>query len=123
MLALSAVVCINSCENKVAIVPSAASNSSSCPPVDTATLYYSKGIDTLINTQCAVSGCHVPRSTAVDFTSYSALSADASGGTSSKFYAYVHSGNPMVMPNVPQSGWNDCMKAKLLQWVLNGARQ
>lgn len=121
ILSLVAVISINSCENKVGVVPSA--STSSCPPVDTAKLYYSKGIDTIINTQCAVAGCHVVHGTGVNFSTYAALQTDATGGTSSKFYAYLVLGNPMIMPNVPQAGWNDCMKNKLVQWVEKGSPQ
>jgi len=120
LFAFAAMV-ITSCENKEALLPTTVL-SASC---DTTHLTYNGGIDTIINTQCAVSGCHVPHSTAPNYNTYAALSANASGGTSSLFYGDLVKGNPHVMPNVPQPGWNSnpCLKAKLVQWVLDGAPQ
>jgi hypothetical protein len=114
---------IQSCENKVAITP-VATNSvpANC---DTAKLTYSGGIDTIINTQCAVSGCHVSRSTAPDFTSYYNLTTYIANGKTSTMYTCLVNGNPYVMPNVPQPGWssNPCLLAKLKQWLIVGAPQ
>jgi hypothetical protein len=92
---------------------------------DTAGLSYNNGIDTIINTQCAVSGCHARRGTGPDFTSYANLSTYISGGQSSLFYTCLIDGTPYAMPSTPQPGWatDPCLLAKLKEWILVGAPQ
>jgi hypothetical protein len=124
-LAIITALFINSCENKEALPMGIAPLSTSC---DTTHLTYSGGINTIINTQCAVSGCHNgTSSTANDFTSYYALQPYATakkGPTSSEFYTCLYEGTPYQMPNVAQPGWTDaCTQAKLKQWILDGAPQ
>lgn len=119
MVAFTAMV-ISSCESKEALPVIALP--SNC---DTTHLTYNGGIDSLINTQCAVSGCHVPRggAGAASFTTYAGLSSYASGGKSAQIYTCLMYGNPYRMPNVAQPGWNTCDLDKITQWVLDGAPQ
>lgn len=123
---LFAAVAINSCENKEALPAGIGMLTKSC---DTTHLTYTGGIDTIINTQCATSGCHDGYSaTAPDFTNYAALQSYAQntrkGPQSTTFYTCLYEGTPYQMPNIPQPGWSDaCTQAKLKQWILDGAPQ
>lgn len=123
-IVLFGAIVISSCEDKVALTPLA--NNAIPSNCDTAHLTYSGGIDTIINTQCNVSGCHDGKSrTAPNLTTYSLVMVYASGGKTSKFYTCLFQSTPYVMPNVPQPGWssNPCLKAKLQQWLIVGAPQ
>jgi hypothetical protein len=128
VILLCAVICINSCENKEALFPpgSSTGGGGSIWPAgcDSTNLTYNGGIDSIINTQCAVAGCHVPRggASADDFQGYANATSQTSGGKSSMFYQRLE-GIGNLMPNTPQPGWDPCMKIRLEQWVLNGAPQ
>lgn len=118
------VIVINSCQKNVGYVAVVAA------PCDTAGMTYSSGagapIQTIINTQCAVSGCHAPGSPKAngDFSTYANVYLHASGGKSSAMYTNLVGPTTQPMPNIAQPGWDpNCMKAKLVEWILIGAPQ
>ena len=84
---------------------------------DTATLSYNNEIKTIVNNNCAVSGCHSAGSPFRDFTTYSGINAVISNGL---FKNRVIDKNPSIMPvgGFPV-GSDD--EAKLLCWVEKGA--
>jgi hypothetical protein len=133
VILLCAVICINSCESKEALMPVSSGNGgggsggSKWPAgCDSTNLTYSGGIDSIINTQCAVAGgCHLPKSgtAAANFNSYAGVTAYTSGGASSMFYQRLEGKGGALMPSSAQPGWDPCMKLRLEQWVINGAPQ
>jgi hypothetical protein len=118
---LVSVLFINSCENNSAVP------SSSLPGTcDTAALTYSSGpnkMQTVINTYCAISGCHVPGGGggAPDYTSYSNLSLYASGKQGSLFWQYLFVNQ--TMPLSPQPPLTSCNQNKFKAWLSAGAPQ
>ncbi|HTA81391.1 MAG TPA: hypothetical protein VK783_00525 [Bacteroidia bacterium] len=124
------IICINACENKVAVLPVPVPLAANCDTTHATYNSSSDSVSGIINTQCAVSGCHVYGSAvANDLTSYSAIQASGyitskKGPTGTLMYTCLYNGTPYVMPNVAQPGWNDpCNQAKLKQWILNGFPQ
>ncbi|MGP8215358.1 MAG: hypothetical protein ACLQQ4_07335 [Bacteroidia bacterium] len=112
------ILAANSCENKEALVPIVNSLPAGC---DTAGQKYSKGIDTIINTQCAVSGCHAYGGLGADFTTYSGVLTYAKGGQGSSMWQDLVGPTSTPMPQIQQPGWNECDKFKLEDWILAGA--
>ncbi|MGP8215981.1 MAG: hypothetical protein ACLQQ4_10490 [Bacteroidia bacterium] len=115
------VLAINSCENKEVIVPMVVVPSD----CDTTGMTYSSGTDTIrtiINTQCAVTGCHNTYSVNGDFTTYNGVSKAAQGGSSSQMYINLQ-GGATPMPQSQQPGWSECDKQKIEAWILQGANQ
>jgi hypothetical protein len=56
---------------------------------------YSKDIDPIIKSSCAITGCHVPNGTGGDFTTYDGVKSDVESGA---FKRRVVDGNPSFMP-------------------------
>jgi hypothetical protein len=118
---LLAVIIINSCEDKKGVVPFVL-NATNC---DTTKLRYSSdsnAMQPIINANCAGStGCHVPGGTApTDFTSYSGLQADASGGKSSQIYQHLFIIKDMPLGKPPL---DECTLTKFSVWLVAGAPQ
>jgi|SRR6185312_5593685 len=117
---ISLIVFINSCENKVGPVPSSSTN------CDTTRLTYSSDSNTMqpvINTYCAISGCHVPGGAAgaPDYTTYAGLQAYATNGQRSQFWIYLFVNK--TMPLSPQPPLSTCNQNKFKAWLSAGAPQ
>jgi hypothetical protein len=111
------ILAISSCENKEALVTPANSFPVGC---DTTHQTYTKDIDTIINTQCAVSGCHASGGAGADFSSYYKVITYAKGGKSSSIWQDIVGPSSTPMPNVAQPGWSECDKYKIEAWILAG---
>ena len=113
---------IPSCENKEVPMPlSPKAGTASC---DTTNLTYSSSSNTMkgiINTYCAISGCHVPGGSApTDYTSYTSLKPYATNGT---FTYFLFGTSPPLMPLTPRPPLDACIQAKFRAWLNAGAPQ
>ncbi len=75
-----------------------------------ATLTYTGGIKTLVDANCAYSGCHVVGTGAGDLTTYELLSSKASEINT----------RAIVVKNMPPSSMSDCNITKLDNWIKAG---
>jgi len=123
---LFTVLFINSCEDKLAPLPTIVVIGSSC---DTNNITFSSGSNTMtniINTQCGTGmrSCHSPNSSSgYDYTNYSVILANYQKGW---LYGDLFQGYPHQMPLTAQSGWSDssgCMLAKFKAWMDRGCPQ
>jgi hypothetical protein len=124
---LSAVIIINSCENKQSALPVLPCT------VDTTKLAYASDSNTMqpiINEQCGVNNnnpsCHGPYGTAsndgYNFTTYSGIFAQYQNGNLSAALFGDGSKVPQ-MPLIPQPGWSACVLAKFKAWTDQGCPQ
>jgi hypothetical protein len=77
---------------------------------------YSKDIDPIIKTNCAITGCHIPNGTGSDFTTFNGIKEAADNGSLKK---RMIDGNPSFMPptgKLPQSDLD-----KVVCWLNAGA--
>jgi mono/diheme cytochrome c family protein len=85
-------------------------------PCDTTQVTYSGIVKTIVDQNCAVSGCHVPGGSGNgDFTSYPGLKEKVDNGSFIK-----HIITQKSMPPPPRM-LSDCDRNKLLAWVNKGA--
>lgn len=115
------ILAMNSCENKSVPLPSGVPTN-----CDTSNLTYNSTpaatMQTIINANCAIGGCHVPGGTApTDYTSYASLRPYARGGQSSQFWNYLFINK--TMPLAPQPPLDACTQAKFKEWLIVGAPQ
>ncbi len=85
---------------------------------DTLNITYDNGAKTIINANCAISGCHGAGSVYKDFTTYAGINQVISSG---QFVKRVFDGNPSFMP--PSGFSNSTDKDKLKCWIESGAKQ
>ncbi len=122
LLFFSAIVVINSCENKqAAVAPVMVSNS-----CDTTNLTYSSGSNTMqaiINVQCGATmrSCHGSGSiSGYDYSTYAGIYSNYQNGL---LYGALF-GNLPRMPLTAQSGWDpSCMLPKFKAWMDAGCPQ
>ena len=118
---LFVVIIINSCEDKVGVVPFVPTVIAGCNDTD---VTYSSGTNTLqaiINTNCATAGCHSSTGSApTDFTNYAGLQTDATGGKSSQIYNHLFIKQDMPLGKPPL---DQCSLDKFNTWLLAGAPQ
>jgi hypothetical protein len=90
---------------------------------DTVKLTYSGTMKVIINSNCGTmnSSCHYPGKTRGDFSTYTALKADATGGTNSMFWKYLFINKQM--PLYPELPLDVCTSAQFKAWLLSGAPQ
>jgi len=102
-----------SCDKKVAkIDASAPFTAEQC---DTVT--FSKHIGPLVQTNCALSGCHATGEPQINLTSYAAVKTIADDG---RMRSYVIEGNPEFMPKGGQLSQRD--KNFVICWLDNGKK-
>lgn len=90
-------------------------NSSTNTSCDTSLAKYSKDVSVIINSKCAVSGCHVAGSQTPDLSSYAAL-------TSSNNITRVQE-RAINSKTMPAAGpLSACEITKLQLWINNGAK-
>ncbi|MES2380421.1 MAG: hypothetical protein V4538_05225 [Bacteroidota bacterium] len=75
-----------------------------------AALTYTGGIKTLVDANCAYSGCHVVGTGAGDLTTYELLSSKASEINT----------RVVLVKNMPPSSMSDCNISKLDNWIKAG---
>ncbi len=122
LLFLSAIVIINSCENKQAAV-APVSFSSSCDTVNLTFSSDSNTMQAIINVQCGVSNnsCHSPSgASGYDYSTYAGIYANYQNGL---LYGSLF-GNLPRMPLTQQAGWDpSCMLPKFQAWMNRGCPQ
>ncbi|HTB31653.1 MAG TPA: hypothetical protein VK808_06485 [Bacteroidia bacterium] len=125
ILLLSAVIVINSCENKQGAAPVMAAVCN-----DTNKLTYSSdsnSMQAIINVQCGTSNtsCHSTNSySGYDYTTYAGIYANYQSGL--LYQALFGNGSQVpVMPLTPQAGWttDPCLLAKFKAWIDQGCPQ
>lgn len=84
------------------------------PDCVTAEMTYEGEISTIINTNCAISGCHVAGTGRVDFTGYAGVSQVANSGELRQKVVIEKS----MPPSKPLSA---CEIAKIEAWLNQGA--
>lgn len=83
---------------------------------DTTNVTWSGTIQPLVQTSCAIPGCHVPGSQSPDLSSYAGVSANASA-----IRGVVVDGSPISMP--PSGKLPACSQQAIALWVAAGAPQ
>jgi hypothetical protein len=120
---LTAVIIINSCENKAALP-----NITVQCGDDTNKLTYSSdsnSMQAIINVQCGVgnSSCHSPRgASGYDYSTYAGIYANYSNGLLSEALFGKGASVPQ-MPLTPQAGWDICTLNKFKAWIDQGCPQ
>ena len=84
------------------------------PSCDTTNANFSQVIQPIINTNCAISGCHVPGTGRKDFSSYPGIKDVVDDGRLED--RVIIQG---IMP--PTGPLNDCDIMKIETWIENGA--
>jgi hypothetical protein len=125
---IGAIITINSCDSEENALP-APITPANC---DTSGMTYSSGagapIQTIINAQCATSpSCHgagAPKAQG-DFTNWGSGQFQSAiyGGQGSTMYQYLQPTYSTPMPSVPQPGWSECDRLKILAWLNAGDPQ
>lgn len=85
---------------------------------DTSAVTWSGTIEPLIQSSCAIPGCHVPGAQSPALTSYTAVKAVADDG---KLHGVVVAGSPFFMP--PSGKLRACDQIRVQAWVAAGAPQ
>jgi hypothetical protein len=117
---LALILFMYSCENNQVPVPSG-QLPAGC---DTAKLTYSSGgnsMQVVINTYCAINGCHASGGAEPDYTSYANLNRYATGGQNSAFWQYLFVNK--TMPQSPQPPLDVCTQFKFKAWLMANAPQ
>jgi hypothetical protein len=83
---------------------------------DTTNVTWTADIQPLIQSSCAIPGCHVPGSQSPNLTSYSAVQTNAAA-----IKGVIVDGAPFFMP--PSGRLPSCDQQKVSQWVAAGAPQ
>lgn len=109
-LAGAALLALNGCyyDNEEELYPN-----SFC---DTAAVTWSLTIQPLINTNCAIPGCHVPGAQSPDLSTYEGVQSNAASVRS-----VIVDGSPLIMP--PTGQLPSCDRLKVSRWVAGGAQQ
>lgn len=104
------------------------SNPSVSPSCSPDTIYFANTIQPLLNSSCALSGCHdaTSRKEGVELTSYSKVLS--TGGinkgnpNSSKLYTIIIRTDNERMPPPPSPAFTTAQKEAIYKWILQGAR-
>lgn len=83
---------------------------------ETTAVSWSVTIQPLMQTRCAIPGCHVPGAQTPDLSNYNSVKAQADAG---RIKARVIDGVPSIMP--PSGRLPSCDQKKLEAWLLQGA--
>lgn len=83
---------------------------------DTTAVTWSLTIQPLMNTNCAIPGCHVPGAESPDLSTYAGVQSNAAS-----VRGVIVDGSPFIMP--PTGQLPSCDKLKVQQWVDGGAQQ
>jgi hypothetical protein len=83
---------------------------------DTQAVTWSGTIQPLMQTRCALPGCHVPGAQSPDLSNYTSVKAQADAG---RIRARAIDGTPSIMP--PSGRMPSCDQAKLDAWLQLGA--
>lgn len=83
---------------------------------DTTSVTWSFSIQPLINSNCAIPGCHVPGAQSPDLSTYEVVRSNAAS-----IRGVVIDGSPFIMP--PTGQLPSCDRLKVSRWVDGGALQ
>ena len=82
---------------------------------DTTNVDFGNEIQPIINTNCAISNCHVPGMGLVDLTTYSGVIGIVDNGSLEQ--------RVIIQKDMPPSGpLNNCDIKKIETWIINGPR-
>ena len=88
---------------------------SDIPACDTTNVDFGNEIQPIVNTNCAISGCHVPGTGRIDLTTYSGVIGIVDNGSLEQ--------RVIVQMDMPPSGpLSDCDIKKIETWIANGPR-
>ena len=97
------------------------------PPCDPGIVYFTNEILPMIQSNCAMSGCHSSSNPAdgIDLSSYAGIRSEVRAGNpdESELYQVLFESGEDLMPPPPMAPLTDAQKERIRLWILQGAKK
>jgi hypothetical protein len=97
------------------------------PPCDPGIVYFTNEILPMIQSNCAMSGCHSSTNPAdgIDLSSYAGIRSEVRAGNpdESELYQVLFESGEDLMPPPPMAPLTDAQKERIRLWILQGAKK
>jgi hypothetical protein len=128
LVVVFAITAINSCKHEIPLSETQIQVTGGTQTCSTDTVYFQNKVLPLLNSGCAMSGCHdaITHEDGVELTSYAKIMSTggvrAGNPAGSDLYKVLNKSGSNRMPPPPAAGFTQAQKDIVYKWILQGAK-